>query len=125
MIGIIYKDIDLNFGQQITKDVAKKLNENAVSQSVKNVVLSKGKLFQPKFGSGLYSSLFEGNDPIIRNIMKDQIRSAIKINEKRINNLKIDFFGEIDQNQLGINIYYKMKDVKELFEVSIIIDQIK
>ena len=57
-----FKDIGVGFLlNAFTKDAAVVKNENAIKQSIKNLVLTqKGeKLFQPEIGSGVYELLFE------------------------------------------------------------------
>ena len=56
-----FKDIGVGFLlNAFTKDAAVVKNENAIKQSIKNLVLTqKGeKLFQPEIGYGVYELLF-------------------------------------------------------------------
>ena len=58
----LYKDFDLAFGKNaITGDINKKLDVNAVKQSMKNLILTElmERPFQPDLGSALAGLLFE------------------------------------------------------------------
>lgn len=83
-----YKDIDLNFlAHPITGDVSKKVGDDAIIQSMKNL-LQTGKyerLFQPDIYSGLRHLLFEPIDSITANAIGTEIRNVISKYEPRVN----------------------------------------
>jgi len=62
-----YTDIDINFNKnQFTNDVSVKLNDNAIRQSVMNIILTRQgeRPFDPRFGVGLHQLLFENISPL-------------------------------------------------------------
>ena len=75
-----FKDIGVGFLlNAFTKDAAVVKNENAIKQSIKNLVLTqKGeKLFQPEIGSGVYELLFEPMDPFTADSIRDEIINTL------------------------------------------------
>ena len=60
-----FVDLDLNFKKNpITRDVLSKKGENAIKQSIKNLVMTRigEKLFSPMIGSYVYNLLFDNRD---------------------------------------------------------------
>ena len=60
--GRVFSDLDLNFGiHPIRKDINRHLNEQAIINSIKNLVLTNfyEKPFQPEIGSGIRNLLFD------------------------------------------------------------------
>lgn len=125
-MDIVYKDIDMTFGKTITNDIAKKTNENAIKQSIKNIVLTKDKLFFPNFGTNVYNFLFENMDSLMLQVLKDDIRNSIRYREKRVDRVTCEVNNsQIDQHVLVIDIYFTIREIKEIYNVSVMINKIK
>ena len=60
-----FVDLDFNFKTYSNLDVKTKLGENAIKQSIKNILMVDRyeKPFQPNFGAGLQDLLFENISP--------------------------------------------------------------
>jgi phage baseplate assembly protein W len=60
-----YSDLDFNFAKSSTRDVARKFDNNAIKQSLRNVVLTNfyERPFRPSFGGNLLSRLFDQASP--------------------------------------------------------------
>jgi len=121
----VYSDIDMTMGVSLTGDVAKKLNENSVKQSVKNIVMSPWKLFQPSFGPRINSILFEPENPITLELLRDEIQMAIIRHEDRVSDVTIEFSGQIDNNEIGIDIYFLIKEYEDTQHVSVVLEKIR
>lgn len=69
----------------ISKTLARTVNEAAVGQSIKNLILTNlgERLFQPTIGSDVYRSLFEPADIITQNHIIDAIKRTVNNNEPR------------------------------------------
>ena len=64
-----YLDFDLGFGRNpITNDLNKRINANAIKQSVKNLVLTHfyEVPFHPEVGSQIFHALFENFSPMTK-----------------------------------------------------------
>lgn len=86
-----YSDLDLRFSKHpVTKDVSLKINEYAIIGSVRNIVMTNfgERRFTPKFGSDVFSQLFEPLDDMTAMNIKEEITASLTNYEPRI---KIDF----------------------------------
>lgn len=86
-----YSDLDLRFSKHpVTKDVTLKINEYAIIGSVRNIVMTNfgERRFTPKFGSDVFSQLFEPLDDMTAMNIKEEITASLTNYEPRI---KIDF----------------------------------
>jgi len=82
----IYKDLDFNFTRTATGDVATVINEEAIAQSVRNIILTdyQEKLFQAYFGGNVNGSLFELNTSLVKINIRDSIRDSLLNFEPRV-----------------------------------------
>ena len=119
----IYKDIDLTFGRSASwdpdnpvgpdalttnGDVAKRLDVNAVKQSIKNLLLTRPKerVFQPQVGSELYRILFEPMDVLTDEALKSIISTCIKTYEPRVKLQEVAVNPNYDNNSYDISLYF-------------------
>jgi len=82
-----FKDISFNFTEHpVTKDLVVLKNEEAIKQSVKNLVLTKinERLFNPDIGTDVTSYLFELNTSVAANELLEQIENVLGLYESRI-----------------------------------------
>lgn len=106
-----YSDFDLMFrANPVTGDVALKKNEQAVKQSVLNILLTNRgeRPFDPNFGSDITSQLFENFDPIIETILEEQIRTALRNYEPRVNLLGVVVDGSPDRNAMNVRVEFEI-----------------
>ena len=107
-----YKDFNLSFkSNPVTGDFSTLKNEEAIKQSVRNIVLtSRGeKLFQPNFGSSLMGMLFENYTPFMIDAIQDEIAISLQNNEVRIKILNIDVEDDqYDLNALSVTVEYQI-----------------
>ena len=100
----IYTDIDLSFRQNtITGDLNKKFDVNAVKQSLRAIFLTNPyeKPFQPRFGIGMQSMLFENIDPVMSAVLRRNIQDQINEYEPRCS---VDSINVSDDGVNGIII---------------------
>lgn len=104
----IYQDLDLTFGVTATKDVAKRLDVNAVKQSLKNLLfIRKGeKLFRPEIGSDLQRILFEPMDFLTVDLLRDVIIETIEKFEPRVRLEDIEVSPNYDSNSYDLTLYF-------------------
>ena len=106
-----FKDVGMSFLLNVfTKDAAVVKNENAIKQSIKNLVLTqKGeKLFQPEIGSGVYELLFEPMDPFTADSIRDEIINTLGQYEPRITILEVDVEPNEDTNTFDVTVEYRI-----------------
>jgi len=123
---IFYSDIDLSFNTNIYGDISKKINEKSIAQSVKNIVLSSSKPFQPAFGPRIKAMLFQLRSTLTDNLLQDEIVSYLQMLEPRITNIsvKVNDYTQ-DPNEISITIYYKIVDFDEVYSVNVLLEKVR
>ena len=107
----VYSDFSKNLDQVPgRKDLSRKINENAIKESIRNIVLTnKGeRLFQPTIGCNISASLFENIDANTILILKDNIRTAIRTYEPRCNLKAVEIVADLDTNNLQATVLFSV-----------------
>ena len=100
-----FKDLDLNFtAHPIRKDVTKHVNEYAIINSVKNLILTNHyeRPFQPELGSNIRRLLFENVDVIIAARIEREIVETIENFEPRVQVSKVTAIPAPDENSYQV-----------------------
>jgi phage baseplate assembly protein W len=108
-ISRAFRDISLSFKRHpVTNDILVIKNEDAIKRSVQNIVLTiiGEKPFEPLFGSNIKSSLFELNTSLEAIGIREQIVSAIRNFEPRVDNLDVSVTIDADTNDMYATIQY-------------------
>ena len=106
-----YSDLFNDFSRHAqTGELNRKTNENAVKQSVRNLLLTnKGeRLFQPTVGSNLKALLFENATPFINQMLHDYILETIDNHEPRAEFLFADLSFDHDRNSANIDVTFSI-----------------
>ena len=147
---VVYQDFNSNFKPHpLTGDVTMVKNEKAIGQAIKNLVLtSKYDSFYSSNKSGrVYESLFENFDPVVLQILEDNIKRVIQNFEPRaiVESVIIAQYAEaypskdgsfdakvykqygnmIDQNELNIQVIYRPINSRENVTLDIIVEKIR
>ena len=119
-----HKDLSLVPGKG---DIARKSNEEAVKESIKNLVLTgRGERpFQPDLGCDVRELLFENATPQTLELMKTTIENVIKTYEPRCNLIGVDVTGAVDSNTITITIVFTLINTLEPVSFNIILDRIR
>lgn len=93
-----------------TSDVVRKTNDDAVKQSLKNLLLTKHyeRPFHPEIGCQIHSLLFENWDPIIERTMQQTISDLVKKFEPRVQLKRVDINPMPNDNGIEIIIEYQL-----------------
>lgn len=105
-ISRYFKDISFNFSlNPVTKDVVILKNEEAIKQSVKNLILTKinERPFNPTIGTDTTSYLFELHSKVSANALIEEIEQVLLDNEPRITLEKIEV--DVDTDSDGFEVY--------------------
>lgn len=91
-------------------DVARVVNENAVKQSIKNLLMTdRGeRLMQPEIGCDIRGSLFENMDPNTILILKENIKKTIKTYEPRCICKGVVVNANIDHNDITVTVLFSV-----------------
>jgi len=91
-------------------DLSRKVNEQAVRESIKNLVLTdRGeRLFQPDIGCNIRGSLFENIDQNTILILKENIKSTLKTYEPRCDVKDVIVNANIDRHEIFVKIIFSV-----------------
>ena len=93
-----------------TDDVSTVKNNNAIKQSIKNLVLTTPgeKHFQPNVGSRVFNLLFEPLDAFTADAVKDEVINTINQYEPRVELTDVAVVPIEQGNKLSITIEYRI-----------------
>ena len=106
-----FKDVSMTFQKHpLTSDILALKNESAIARSVRNIVFTVPgeKFFDEDFGSRISESLFENINDISANIIKNEIKSSLKLYEPRVNVREVEVKPNFDQNEFNVTIIYEI-----------------
>jgi uncharacterized protein len=117
-----HKDLTIN---PISKDIALKLDEDAIKESMKNLILTERgeRLFQPTLGSNVRKTLFENNTPATLKILQEQVKEVINNFEPRITLIDVEIINNYDSNKVGINIIYYIRNSETPISTTIFLER--
>ena len=104
-----FKDLDLKFTKHpIKKDVNTHVNEYAIINSIKNLVLTNHyeRPFQPEIGSNVRRLLFENVDTVIAARIEREISEVIGNFEPRAQVSKVEAIPSPDENKYQIYLEF-------------------
>ena len=120
-----FSDLDLTFtAHPVTGDIVTKKDANAIRQSIKNILLTNHyeRPFKPNFGADLRGMIFEANDPIIGQRIKERIVEEIKILEPRVGRANINVIQ--NDNTINVNVAYTISGSSSVQEVEFTLSRV-
>ena len=108
-----YKDLSFDFtANPQTGDVATVKDAVSVKRGIKNVLLTAPfeRLYQPEFGSGIKTILFEPMAPLAEQRLSDACRDAIDAWEKRASVINITVISEEEYNRYRVAIKFNINN---------------
>lgn len=123
-----FRDIDMNFtAHPVTGDVAKKIGDAAIIQSLKNL-LSTGKyerLMQPDIYSNLKQHLFQPLDNITASAINNEVRSVINKYEPRVSLVEVNVTPDYDGNGYEASISFFIVNQANPITISLFLERIR
>lgn len=104
-----FSDLDFNFTRHpVTNDVVRKLDEEAIKQSVKNLVLTQNyeRPFHSEIGSQIRGLLFEPASPMTAMLLKRAISDTIINFEPRVSLVDVSVRYTPDSNAISVTIEF-------------------
>ena len=123
-----FSDLDLDFSAHpVTKDVVKKLNDNAIAGSIRNLLLTSHyeRLFNPELGSNLKKMLFEPIDNITTSIIQGMILQTIQNYEPRVTIQDVIATPDYDNDRYDIKIVFFVNNTLEPIVVSFFLERVR
>lgn len=121
-----FSDIDFNFSLHPRDgDVATKYDEQAIKQSIKNLILTRNyeRPFRSYLGTQIYSILFENISPLTTAMLERTISDVIYNHEPRVNLLDVAITYSPDNNEVYITIVFKIINTSAPVEVNLILER--
>lgn len=113
---LMYKDIDINLDQDGYRDISTKDEENAIRQSVTNIISTrKGELFYfPQFGCNIERYVYEKATPFTFLAIRDEILFALQNFEPRITDTKCKIYTSDNSKLLILDVVYRIISLQEV-----------
>ena len=111
-----FSDIDLGFTPHpVTGDLLVKTDENAVKNSIRNLVLTRHweRPFRSAIGSNVNSLLFELDGPALGALIQKEIENVIVNFETRVDLISVVADVNSDRNAVKIRITFKIKNTEK------------
>jgi hypothetical protein len=111
-----FTDLDLNFiAHPITHDVTRRYDEQAIKQSLKNLIMTLNyeRPFHPEIGSQVMQLLFEPVSPITQHMLEAAIRDTITNFEPRVNVIRTDVRFNNDNQTVYIAITFTIVNTEK------------
>jgi phage baseplate assembly protein W len=124
----VYSDIDLAFlSHPVTGKLTRKVNREAVKQSVKSLIMTDfyERPFKPLIGCGIRQLLFENFHPAIIQEMELAISEVIDNYEPRAELISIDIDARPDANALSISVVFYVINDSEPVVLDVILERVR
>lgn len=119
-----HKDLTVN---PVTNDLARLLDEQAVKESLKNLLLTdRGeRLMQPELGSDIRATLFENNTPAALIILKQQVTDTINNYEPRVTLIDVTVTSDYDENRVNVTIQFYIRNREVPITLTVFLERIR
>ena len=124
----VYSDIDLAFlSHPITVKLTRKVNREAVKQSVKSLIMTDyyERPFKSDIGCGIRALLFENFHPAITQQMEAAIREVISNYEPRAVIHSVDIQARPDHHELSVSIVFFVTNDPEPISLNVILERVR
>lgn len=121
---LYYSDFKTDFAKNpLNDDVSIVTNEDAVKQSIRNLILTdRGERpFQPNLGSDVRAMLFENINPATLSIIESKVETAIRNYEPRAGLISVEATSLIDDNTVRIAILFYIINKEEPVSFNVIL----
>jgi len=128
LITTKYSDFNLDFtAHPVTGDITKKLNENAIAQSIRNLLLTSHyeRPFKPQLGSNVKKFLFEPIDNITTSLIQDSIFETLRNYEPRITIQEVVATPNYDEQRYDVNITFFVKNSVEPLTINFFLERVR
>jgi len=111
----------------VTNQIVTLTNEEAVTQSIKNLVLTnQGEWpFRPDIGCNIRRALFDHFGPFLIEDLTNAIRDTIRHSEPRANLLQVNIYEAEGQNSIGVNIIFTIINHTQPISLDLILKRVR
>lgn len=121
-----YSDLDFNFFRHPkTGDVSSRTDEEAIKQSLRNLLLTKNfeRPFRSFIGSPVNSLMFEPVSPMLTAMLQKAIISTIDNYEPRIEVLDLEITYIDSSNSVNIVLIFRLRNTQTPVTVNLILER--
>ena len=125
---VTYKDIPISFSAHPkTGNLNILTNADAVKNSIRNIVLTNHfeRPFKPQFGGNVTSHLFENALSFTAYEIEKNVREAIENYEPRAIVDRIIVELDPDSNGLNVTIKFRVKNLPEPFDLTVLLERVR
>lgn len=122
----IFSDLDLNFtAHPVTKDIARRYDENAVKTSLKNLILTQNyeRPFHSEIGSQVRALLFEPANSMTTTLMKKSIIDLVNNFEPRVKLIDVICNISEENNSLYVTIEFKIINTERPLTLDLVLER--
>ena len=124
----LYADFKKNLAiSPISKDLALIKDDEAVKQSIKNLVLTDPgeRLMQPFIGGGIRALLFENITPAVLNLIENLVKSTINTYEPRADIINVTASSKYDDNTVNVVVNFYIRNTNEPIKLDLILTRVR
>ena len=124
----IYSDFFTNLDKHPIKNtLLRKINVDAVKQSIRNIVLTdRGeRLYNPTFGGNIRALLFENKTPQTFISIKEQIKDVLEAHEPRAEIIDIVVADTFDDHTVDVSIVFRVINIQDPITLQIILERVR
>ena len=128
LIARKYSDFNLDFtAHPVTGDITKKLNENAISQSIRDLLLTSHyeRLFNPDIGSNLKKFLFEPIDNVTTSLIQDEIFRTLANYESRIIIQDVVAAPNYEEDRYDVTVTFFVRNTIEPLSITFFLQRVR
>jgi phage baseplate assembly protein W len=122
----IFSDLDLNFAAHpVTGDIIRRFDENAIKQSLKNLLLTRNfeRPFHSEIGSPIRALMFEPAGPMFSVMLERSILDVITNFEPRVEVTSVTVDDYSDANAVGVSIEFKIVNTERPITLDIALER--
>lgn len=123
-----YSDFNLLFSSHpVTGDVTRKNDEEAVKQSLRNLISTRHyeRPFHPEIGCQIHGLLFENFNPVSVQVMKKTIYDTINKFEPRVTVLDVVIRENADNNDIACDIIFRLNNSDKPVTLTTLITRVR
>lgn len=123
-----FTDFNLLFTKHpVTADVTVKSDEEAVKQSLRNLVSTRNyeRPFHPEIGCQIHALLFENFNPVTAQVMKKTIFDTINKFEPRVTILDVVIRERADNNDITCDLIFRLNNSDRPITLTTLITRVR
>jgi len=121
-----YSDININLNKVTSGDVEKKIDVDAVKNSIRNILSTRqgSRRMLPDFANNLYDFLFDPIDEETAYNIGERMLEAIQMWDNRVVIEEVSIIPDYDNNQYNVSLVFYIKGSTNAEELSYILKQL-